>query len=59
MESWLLLRGHRQLCPRPKLQFEGEALRAEIARVKDGKDFMETQRALADRDREILNRLAE
>lgn len=36
-----------------------EALVAEIARVKDDSDFMEKLRALTDRDREILDRLAE
>lgn len=36
-----------------------EALIAEIARVKDDSDFMEKLRALAERDREILDRLAE
>ena len=36
-----------------------EALIAEIARVKDDSDFMEKLRALTERDREILDRLAE
>jgi post-segregation antitoxin (ccd killing protein) len=36
-----------------------EALHAEVARVKSDREFMETLRALADRDREILDRLAE
>ena len=36
-----------------------EALVAEIARVKDDSDFMEKLRALTERDREILDRLAE
>ena len=36
-----------------------EALTAEIARVKDDYDFMEKLRALAERDREILDRLAQ
>lgn len=36
-----------------------EALIAEIARVKDDSDFMEKLRAVAERDREILDRLAE
>jgi exosome complex RNA-binding protein Csl4 len=36
-----------------------EALTAEIARVKDDSDFMEKLRALTERDREILDRLAE
>jgi hypothetical protein len=35
-----------------------EALIAEIARAKDNADFMEKQRALTERDREILDRLA-
>jgi len=36
-----------------------EALIAEIARIKDDADFMEKLRALTERDREILDRLAE
>ena len=36
-----------------------EALIAEIARLKDDSDFMEKLRALTERDREILDRLAE
>ena len=36
-----------------------EALIAEIARVKDDSDFMGKLRALTERDREILDRLAE
>lgn len=36
-----------------------EALTAEIARVKEDSDFMEKLRALTERDREILDRLAE
>lgn len=36
-----------------------EALIAEIARVKDDSEFMEKLRALTERDREILDRLAE
>ncbi len=36
-----------------------EALEAEVARVKNDKDFMTTLRGLAERDREILDRLAE
>jgi predicted DNA-binding protein len=36
-----------------------DALEAEIARVKDDRDFMDTLRALTERDREILDRLAE
>ena len=36
-----------------------EALIAEIARVKNDSDFMEKLRALTERDREILDRLAE
>lgn len=36
-----------------------EALTAEIARVKDDSDFMGKLRALTERDREILDRLAE
>ncbi len=36
-----------------------EALEAEIARVKGDKDFMQKLRALTDRDKEILDRLAE
>ncbi len=36
-----------------------EALEAEIARVKDDQEFMNTLRALTKRDREILDRLAE
>ena len=36
-----------------------EALTAEIARLKDDSDFMEKLRALAERDREILDRLAQ
>lgn len=36
-----------------------EALIAEIARVKDDSDFMEKLRTLTERDREILDRLAE
>lgn len=36
-----------------------EALIAEIARVKEVADFMERLRLLTERDREILDRLAE
>ncbi len=36
-----------------------EALEAEIARVKADKDFMQRLRALTERDKEILDRLAE
>lgn len=36
-----------------------EALVAEIARVRDDSDFMKSLRALAERDREILDRLAQ
>ncbi len=36
-----------------------EALTAEIARVKEDTDFMERSRLLTERDREILDRLAE
>jgi len=36
-----------------------EALLAEITRVKKDPDFMEKLRALAERDRTILDRLAE
>jgi predicted transcriptional regulator len=36
-----------------------EALEAEIARVKIDEQFMSKLRALAERDREILDRLAE
>lgn len=36
-----------------------DALAAEIARVKADGEFMATLRALTDRDREILDRLAE
>jgi len=36
-----------------------EALEAEIERVKDDEEFMGKLRALAERDREILDRLAE
>ncbi len=36
-----------------------EALEAEIARVKSDKPFMDKLRALTERDREILHRLAE
>ena len=36
-----------------------EALRAEIASVKDDADFMGTLRRLTERDKEILDRLAE
>jgi predicted transcriptional regulator len=36
-----------------------EALHAEVARVKNDGEFMKALRALADRDREILDRLAE
>ncbi len=36
-----------------------EALEAEIARVKADKDFMQKLRALTERDKEILDRLAE
>lgn len=36
-----------------------EALQAEIARVKDDAAFMERLRALTERDKEILDRLAE
>ncbi len=36
-----------------------EALQAEIERIKDDADFMEQLRALTERDKEILDRLAE
>ena len=36
-----------------------EALEAEIARIKSDKDFMDKLRALTERDREILDRLAQ
>jgi len=36
-----------------------EALEAEIEQVKDDADFMGTLRALTERDKEILDRLAE
>ncbi len=36
-----------------------EALEAEIERVKNDKEFMDTLRALTERDKEILDRLAE
>jgi predicted transcriptional regulator len=36
-----------------------EALQAEIERVRRDDEFMETLHALAERDREILDRLAE
>jgi len=36
-----------------------EALIAEVARIKEDSDFMEKLRALTERDREILDRLAE
>ena len=36
-----------------------EALEAEIARVKADTDFMQKLRALTERDKEILDRLAE
>jgi hypothetical protein len=36
-----------------------EALRAELNRVRNDTEFMERLRALIDRDREILARLAE
>ena len=36
-----------------------EALEAEIARAKADKDFMQKLRALTERDKEILDRLAE
>ncbi|MCA1702656.1 MAG: hypothetical protein LC808_05070 [Actinobacteria bacterium] len=36
-----------------------EALEAEIARVRADKDFMEKLRALTERDKEILDRLAD
>jgi hypothetical protein len=36
-----------------------EALIAEIARVKEDTDFMERLRLLTERDREVLDRLAE
>ncbi len=36
-----------------------EALEAEIEQVRDDADFMETLRALTERDKEILDRLAE
>ena len=36
-----------------------EALEAEIDRVKDDEKFMDQLRSLADRDREILDRLAQ
>lgn len=36
-----------------------EALQAEIERVRHDTDFMERLRALTERDKEILDRLAE
>jgi predicted transcriptional regulator len=36
-----------------------EALQSEIERVKADEEFMETLRALTERDKEILDRLAE
>lgn len=36
-----------------------EALQAEIERVREDTEFMETLRALTERDKEILDRLAE
>ncbi|MEA2009468.1 MAG: hypothetical protein U9N78_02080 [Actinomycetota bacterium] len=36
-----------------------EALQAEIERVKSDDEFIETLRALTERDKEILDRLAE
>ncbi len=36
-----------------------DALRAEIDLVRDDAEFMQTLRTLTDRDREILDRLAE
>ena len=36
-----------------------EALQAEIERVRQDSEFMETLRALTERDKEILDRLAE
>lgn len=36
-----------------------DALRAEIEHVKDDVEFMQTLRALTERDKEILDRLAE
>lgn len=36
-----------------------EALQAEIEQVKEDAEFMDTLRALAQRDKEILDRLAE
>ena len=36
-----------------------EALEAEIARVRDDDEFIERLRALTERDKEILDRLAE
>lgn len=36
-----------------------EALEAEIERVRQDKEFMDTLRALTERDKEILDRLAE
>jgi predicted transcriptional regulator len=36
-----------------------DALQAEIDRVRSDTDFIETLRALTERDREILDRLAE
>ena len=36
-----------------------EALEAEIKRVKDDREFMGKLRALTERDRQILDRLAE
>ena len=36
-----------------------EALEAEIERAKQDKEFMDTLRALTERDKEILDRLAE
>ncbi len=40
-------------------RFVIEALIAEIARVKEDAEFMERLRLLSERDREILERLAE
>ncbi len=36
-----------------------DALQAEIERVKSDDEFMETLRALTERDQEIMDRLAE
>jgi len=36
-----------------------DALRAEIEHVKDDVEFMQTLRALTERDKEVLDRLAE